>query len=58
MSLAAASGMTMRATVRKTKKSPLVIRLSSHGDNPTIILTTGGNSYLQINKNEHIAPRV
>ena len=58
MSLAAARGITMSKTVKNTRKSPFVTRDSSHGSIPRNILTTGGNSYLQINKNEHIAPSV
>merc|ERR1711935_679079 len=58
MSFAADKGMTTRRTVRKTRKSPLVTRDSSQGSMLRNIFTTGGNSYLQMNKNEHMAPSV
>ena len=58
MSLAAARGITISTTVKNTRKSPFVTNDSSHGLIPRNILTTGGNSYLQIKRNEHIAPSV
>merc|ERR1711953_541371 len=58
ISLAAASGPTINKTTIAVRTSPLVYQVSTQGSMFRNIFTTGGNSYLQMNKKLTMAPRV